>query len=43
MTLLMHDQENLNLSDSLTGILKGNADIKQAKEEWLKEKYEITD
>lgn len=31
------------LSDSLTGILKGNADIKQAKEERLKEKYEITD
>ena len=31
------------LTDSLTGILKGDTDIEQAKEERLKEKYEITD
>lgn len=31
------------LTDSLTGILKGNYDLEQAKEERLKEKYEITD
>lgn len=31
------------LTDSLTGILKGDMDIDQAKEERLREKYEITD
>lgn len=31
------------LTDSLTGILKGDMDMEQAKEERLKEKYEITD
>ncbi len=31
------------LTDSLTGILKGGYDLKDAKEERLKEKYEITD
>ena len=31
------------LTDSLTGILKGKKDIDQAKEERLREKYEITD
>ena len=31
------------LTDSLTGILKGEMDIDQAKEERLREKYEITD
>ena len=31
------------LTDSLTGILKGNTDTAQAKEERLKEKYEIAD
>lgn len=32
-----------NLTDSLTGILKADVDIKQAKEERLKEKYALTD
>lgn len=31
------------LTDSLTGILKGNYDLEEAKTESLKEKYEITD
>ena len=31
------------LTDSLTGILKGNYDIDQAKEESLREKYEAAD
>lgn len=31
------------LTDSLTGILKGDTDIDQVKEERLREKYEITD
>ena len=31
------------LTDSLTGILKGNYDYDNAKEEALREKYEITD
>ena len=31
------------LTDSLTGILKGNYDYDDAREEALKEKYEITD
>ena len=31
------------LTDSLTGILKGDADPEQAKEERLKEKYECAD
>ena len=31
------------LTDSLTGILKGNYDYKDAKEEALKEKYETAD
>ena len=31
------------LTDSLTGILKGDYDLSQAREEGLKEKYEITD
>ena len=29
------------LTDSLTGILKGDYDLNQAREEGLKEKYEI--
>ena len=31
------------LTDSLTGILKENADLAQVKEERLREKYAITD
>lgn len=31
------------LTDSLTGILKGDDEIGQAREERLREKYEITD
>ncbi len=31
------------LTDSLTGILKGDIDMDQAREERLREKYEITD
>ena len=31
------------LTDSLTGILKGNYDLKEAREESLKEKYEAVD
>ena len=31
------------LTDSLTGILKGNYDIDQTKEERLREKYEAVD
>ena len=31
------------LTDSLTGILKGDTDLDQAKQERLREKYEITD
>ncbi|MBR4760718.1 MAG: type II toxin-antitoxin system prevent-host-death family antitoxin [Lachnospiraceae bacterium] len=31
------------LTDSLTGILKGESDIEKAKEERLREKYEVTD
>ncbi len=31
------------LTDSLTGILKGDYELDQIKEERLKEKYEITD
>ena len=31
------------LTDSLTGILKGNYDLKAAREERLKEKYETAD
>ena len=31
------------LTDSLTGILKADADIDQAKEERLREKYAVTD
>ena len=31
------------LTDSLTGILKGNYDYDNAREEALREKYEITD
>ncbi len=31
------------LTDSLTGILKENADLDQVKEERLREKYAITD
>lgn len=31
------------LTDSLTGILKGNYDMDQVREERLREKYEITD
>ena len=31
------------LTDSLTGILSGNCSLEQAKEERLREKYEITD
>ena len=31
------------LTDSLTGILKGDTDLEQAKEERLREKYAVTD
>lgn len=31
------------LTDSLTGILKGNYDYEDAREEALREKYEVTD
>lgn len=31
------------LTDSLTGILKGNCDLEEVKTERLKEKYEIVD
>ena len=31
------------LTDSLVGILRGDADLEQAKEERLREKYETTD
>ena len=31
------------LTDSLTGILKGNYDLKKVKEERLREKYEAVD
>lgn len=31
------------LTDSLTGVLKGDYDMEQVREERLKEKYEITD
>jgi prevent-host-death family protein len=31
------------LTDSLTGILKGDTDLDQAKEERLSEKYAVTD
>lgn len=31
------------LTDSLAGILKGDADLEQAREEALREKYELTD
>ena len=31
------------LTDSLIGVLKGNCDIDQAKEERLRKKYEATD
>ena len=31
------------LTDSLTGILKGNADVDSEKEERLRKKYEVTD
>ena len=31
------------LTDSLTGILKGNYDLREAREERLKEKYEAVD
>ena len=31
------------LTDSLTGILKGNADVDSEKEERLREKYEVAD
>ena len=31
------------LTDSLTGILKGDMDMDQAKEEGLRERYETTD
>ena len=31
------------LTDSLTGILKGNYDLNQEREKKLREKYEITD
>ena len=31
------------LTDSLTGILKGNTDVDSEKEERLRKKYEVTD
>lgn len=41
--LIPRDMAVSYLTDSLTGILKGNDDISQAKEERLKTKYEIAD
>ena len=41
--LIPNDYAISYLTDSLTGILKGNSDIDQEKEERLKEKYEVTD
>lgn len=38
-----HDMAVSYLTDSLTGILKGNTDLDQAKEERLKEKYAAVD
>ncbi len=38
-----HDMAVSYLTDSLTGILKGNTDLDQAKEERLKEKYAAAD
>ena len=37
------DAEVSYLTDSLTGILKGDHDLEKAKTERLREKYEITD
>lgn len=31
------------ITDSLTGILKGNYDLEQVKDEYFKKKYEIVD
>jgi prevent-host-death family protein len=41
--LVPKEKTSAYLTDSLTGILKENADIDQARYERLKEKYEITD
>ncbi|MBP3899995.1 MAG: type II toxin-antitoxin system prevent-host-death family antitoxin [Blautia sp.] len=38
-----HDTVVSYLTDSLTGILKGDIDIDKAKEERLREKYEAVD
>ncbi len=38
-----HDKAVSYLTDSLSGILKGNASSEQAREERLREKYEIAD
>lgn len=41
--LIPRDTTVSYLTDSLAGVLKGNNDIDQAREERLREKYEITD
>ena len=41
--LIPRDAAVSYLTDSLTGILKGDDDYKQAKEEKLRARYEITD
>ena len=41
--LIPRDAAVSYLTDSLTGILKGNTDLDQQRKERLKEKYEITD
>ena len=40
---LLKDATVSYLTDSLTGILKADADLDQAKEERLREKYAVTD
>lgn len=37
------DTASSTLTDSLTGILKGSCTLEQAREERLKEKYELTE
>ena len=41
--LIPRDAAVSYLTDSLAGILRGDADLKQAKEERLREKYETAD
>ncbi len=41
--LIPHINIESYITDSLTGILKGQIDINQAREEGLRDKYEISD